>query len=156
MSVTLASVFGSVVGKKVIDKVLDVIDKKIPMTNDEKEKLVVELGKIEVEGIRAQTQNILARNKFIQGLVNAMPLIGWILPLSFAFLIGCYLFQFGSDVWYSTKGMEAPIYNINKEYSELMKKFIEFLFYGKIAGKLSPFHDSDGTTGSKFLEKLYK
>ena len=155
MSVTLATALGSTVGKKVIDKVLDVVGNKIPMTKGEKESLTVEVGKIEVDGIKAQTQNILARNKFIQGLVNAMPLIGWILPLSFAALIGCYLFQFGSDVWFSARGMEAPIYSINKEYSELMKKFIEFLFYGKIAGKLSPFHNSEGTTGGKFLDKLY-
>lgn len=142
-------------GGKAIEGILGMIDKRIPMSKDQRKQLEYDLAELEVEAEKAQTDSIKARGRFIQALVNAMPLIAWILPVSFAFLILCFLFQFGSDVCYGIAGIEAPIYNIDSRYVELMKTFIEFLFYGKIAGKVSPFHKSDGTTGSKFLDKIY-
>ena len=55
---TIGAVLGSTVGKKVIDKMLDVVEKKIPMTKDQKEELQAELAKRNLEIAKTEIQAI--------------------------------------------------------------------------------------------------
>ena len=153
---TIGAVLGSTVGKKVIDKMLDVVEKKIPMTKDQKEELQAELAKTNLEIAKTEIQAIEAKGRFIKIVTGAMPLIAWILPLMVLSLAIAFNYQFWSDVYYTRHGMEAPIYNLDSRWFEMGNTFIQYLFYGKIAGKLSPFHDSDKDYGNKLLNKLYR
>lgn len=114
------------------------------------------VGKNKFRNCKNRNPSNRSKRKIYKIVTGAMPLIAWILPLMVLSLAIAFNYQFWSDVYYTKHGMEAPIYNLDSRWFEMGNTFIQYLFYGKIAGKLSPFHDSDGTTGSKFLDKLYK
>ena len=119
MSVTLASVFGSVVGKKVIDKMLDVVEKKIPMTKDQRTELEVELAKTEVEELKAKTEYVKSLGTVIRD---------WIIPAGLASYFLMHILIFGSDFIHAQLGQELPIIPINQDFSEVVKVLIGFLF----------------------------
>ncbi|CAL7867465.1 hypothetical protein LC557_06575 [Fusobacterium necrophorum] len=119
MSVTLASVFGSTIGKKVIDKVLDVIGKKIPMSADQRQHLEVELAKMEVEGIRARSEYVKSLGTRIRDGIIPLTLFGFFLMHFMVFL---------SDFINANLGKEVPIIMISPEYTKVTISIVAFLF----------------------------
>lgn len=119
MSVTLATALGSTVGKKVIDKVLDVVAKKIPMSADQRQQLEVELEKTEVEGIRARSEYVKSLGTRIRDGIIPLMLFGFFLMHFMVFL---------SDFINANLGKEVPIIMISQEYTKVTIAIIGFLF----------------------------
>ena len=128
MSVTLASVFGSAVGKKVIDKVLDVVEKRIPMSADQRQQLEVELAKTEVEELKAKTEYVKSLGTRVRDAIIPLILFGFFLMHFMIFL---------SDFINGQIGREAPIVHISGDYTTVVLTIVGFLFTYKGAAKIS-------------------
>ena len=128
MSVTLASVFGSAVGKKVIDKVLDVVEKRITMSADQRQQLEVELAKTEVEELKAKTEYVKSLGTRVRDAIIPLILFGFFLMHFMIFL---------SDFINGQIGREAPIVHISGDYTTVVLTIVGFLFTYKGATKIS-------------------
>ena len=114
-----ATILGSVVGKKVIDKILDVVEKRIPMTKDQKTQLEADLALTEVEGIKARTEYVKSLGTKVRDSIIPLLLFGF-----FLMHIGVFL----SDLINANLGKEMPIIYISPEYTKVCIAIIGFLF----------------------------
>ncbi|CAL7916483.1 MAG: hypothetical protein SPH94_09750 [Fusobacterium necrophorum] len=128
MSVTLGTIMGSTIGKKVIDKVLDVVDKRIPMSADQRQQLEVELAKMEVEELKAKTEYIKSLGTVVRDAIIPMGLFSY---------FSMHIVVFISDFMHAQWGQELPIIPINPDFSEVIKVLIGFLFTYKGVSKFS-------------------
>ncbi|AYZ73391.1 hypothetical protein EGX98_04660 [Fusobacterium necrophorum] len=128
MSVTLGTIMGSTIGKKVIDKLLDVIEKRIPISADQRQQLEVELAKMEVEELKVKTEYVKSLGTVIRD---------WIIPAGLASYFLMHILIFGSDFIHAQLGQELPIIPINPDFSEVIKVLIGFLFTYKGVSKFS-------------------
>lgn len=118
-ALTLGTIMGSTIGKKVIDKMLDVVGKRIPMSADQRQQLEAELAKMEVEDIRARSEYVKSLGTRIRDGIIPLMLFGFFLMHFMVFL---------SDFINANLGKEVPIIIISQEYTKVTIAIIGFLF----------------------------
>ncbi len=107
------------VGKKVLDKILDTVDKVIPMSKDKRAELELKLSEIEVENLEVKTKYVKSLGTRIRDAI---------IPAGIALFFLMHAFNFFTAWWLTIHGKEAFTIGMDKDFTHAMMMIIGFLF----------------------------